>query len=101
MAYSDLREWLAALERAGELKRVKTAVDPILEVSEITDRVSKSGPRRLAKGQPSAGGPALLFENLKGNPGSALLINQFGSAHRMNMALGVDSLDEIAERIRA
>ena len=41
MAYNDLREWIAALERAGELKRVKTEVDPVLEIAEITDRVSK------------------------------------------------------------
>src|SRR5437764_13040731 len=88
MAYSDLRDWIAALERAGELKRIKAPVDPILEITEITDRVSKSG------------GPALLFENVKGHPGAQVLINQFGSARRMNMALGADSLDEIAERIR-
>src|SRR5438270_2621254 len=88
MPYSDLRDWIMALERAGELKRVKAPVDPILEITEITDRVSKSG------------GPALLFENVKGHPGAQVLINQFGSARRMNMALGADSLDEIAERIR-
>jgi 4-hydroxy-3-polyprenylbenzoate decarboxylase len=87
LAYSDLREWIAALERAGELKRVRAEVDPILEITEITDRVSKSD------------GPALLFENVKGHPGSQVLINQFGSARRMNMALGVDSLDEVAERL--
>ncbi len=46
------------------------------------------------------GGKALLFENLKGYPGAKLLINQFGSARRMRLALEVDSLDEIAERIR-
>ncbi len=45
MAYSDLREWIAALEKAGELKRVKAEADPILEVTEIADRVSKWGPR--------------------------------------------------------
>jgi 4-hydroxy-3-polyprenylbenzoate decarboxylase len=94
MAFSDLREWIAALERAGELKRIRAAVDPILEVTEITDRVSKSE-------RQAPGGPALLFENLTGHPGGSLLINQFGSQKRMNMALGVDSLDDIAERIRA
>ena len=41
MAYNDLREWIAALDRAGELKRIKTEVDPVLEIAEITDRVSK------------------------------------------------------------
>lgn len=89
MAYNDLREWIAALERAGELKRVKAEVDPILEITEIADRVSKS----------PGGGRALLFENVKGYPGAQVLINQFGSARRMNLALGVESLDEVAQRI--
>ncbi len=95
MAYDDLRDWIQALERAGELKRIRTEADPILEITEITDRVSKS--RDL---QGSVGGKALLFENLKGYPGQKLLINQFGSARRMRMALEVNSLDEVAERIR-
>jgi 4-hydroxy-3-polyprenylbenzoate decarboxylase len=90
MAYNDLREWIAALEKAGELKRVRAEVDPILEITEITDRVSKN----------AVGSPALLFESVKGYGGSKVLINQFGSARRMNMALGVESLDEIAERLR-
>ncbi len=96
MAYNDLREWIAALERAGELKRVKAEVDPILEITEITDRVSKWGER---DGR-AAGGPALLFENVKGYAGQQVLINQFGSERRMKLALGVDSLDEVANRIR-
>ena len=95
MAYSDLREWMSALERAGELKRVRTEADPILEIAEITDRVSKSHPVKFGPG-----GPALLFENVKGYPGSKVLINQFGSERRMRMALEVESLDEVAERIR-
>ena len=49
----------------------------------------------------SPGGPALLFQNIKGHPGSQVLINQFGSARRMNLALEVDALDQVAERIRA
>ncbi|MFZ3342950.1 MAG: menaquinone biosynthesis decarboxylase, partial [Terriglobales bacterium] len=96
MAYDDLRDWIKALDRAGELKRIRTEADPILEVAEITDRVSKSRNQ-----QGSAGGRALLFENLKNYPGQKLLINQFGSASRMRQALEVDSLDEIADRIRA
>ena len=96
MAYSDLREWIAALEKAGELKRVKAEVDPILEVTEIIDRVSKWG----ARDKSGPGGPALLFENVKGHPGHRILINQFGSERRMNMALNVNSYDEIADRIR-
>jgi len=95
LAFDDLRQWIAALDRAGELKRIKTEADPILEVAEITDRVSKS---RDAKG--NLGGHALLFQNLKGHPGSQLLINQFGSDRRMKMSVGVDSYDEIAARIR-
>jgi 4-hydroxy-3-polyprenylbenzoate decarboxylase len=94
LAYNDLREWIAALERAGELKRIKTEVDPVLEIAEITDRVSKS---RDAKG--NSGGPALLFEKPKGSS-IPVLINQFGSERRMRMALEVDSLNEVADRIR-
>ncbi len=94
MAYDDLRDWIKALERAGELKRIRTEADPVFEITEITDRVSKGK-------QGSVGGSALLFENVKGYPGQKLLINQFGSASRMRLALEVDSLDEVAERIRA
>ena len=88
MAYEDLRDWMAALERAGELKTIRTPVNAILEIAEITDRVSKTG------------GPALLFQNIEGHQGSQVLINQFGSARRMNLALEVDSLDQVADRIR-
>ncbi len=97
MAYDDLRDWIQALDRAGELKRIRTEADPILEIAEIADRVSKSKDKDR---QGTVGGKALLFENLKGYPGSHLLINQFGSARRMRLALEVDFLDEIAERIR-
>ena len=109
MAYDDLRAWIAALDRAGELKKITAQVDPILEIAEITDRVSKmhvwgrvSDPARPGEArQPSrAGGPALLFQNIKGHPGAQVLINQFGSARRMKLALEVDSLDEVAGRIR-
>ena len=105
MAYDDLRAWIAALERAGELKTIRTEVDPILEIAEITDRVSKNVGAGVPPGRPTnvqqPGGPALLFQNIKGHPGSQLLINQFGSARRMNLALEVDSLDQVADRIRA
>ncbi len=96
MAYSDLREWIAALDKAGELQRIRAEVDPVLEIAEITDRVSKGAAKKYGR----AGGPALLFENVKGANGVPVLINQFGSERRMQMALGVDRLDEIAERIR-
>ena len=99
MAYEDLREWIAALDRAGELKKIRTEVDPILEITEITDRVSKMPGKN--NGRASApGGPALLFQNMKGHAGAQVLINQFGSARRMNLALEVDKLDEVADRIR-
>jgi 4-hydroxy-3-polyprenylbenzoate decarboxylase len=104
LALDDLRQWIRALEKAGELKRIREEVDPILEVTEITDRVSKIGragaPGKGAKASYAPGGPALLFENIKGHSGHSVLINQFGSERRMQMALGVDSLDEIAERIQ-
>ncbi|MGA3009130.1 MAG: UbiD family decarboxylase [Terracidiphilus sp.] len=87
MAYDDLRDWIKTLEKHGELKRISEEVSPELEITEITDRVSKSG------------GPALLFENIKGHPGHKVFINQFGSERRMALALGVERLDEIAERI--
>jgi 4-hydroxy-3-polyprenylbenzoate decarboxylase len=110
VAYNDLREWIAALEKAGELKRITEPVSPHLEITEITDRVSKigkagngkavAGKGKLAtKKEYAPGGPALLFENLTGYPGQKVFINQFGSERRMAMALGVDHLDEIATRI--
>jgi 4-hydroxy-3-polyprenylbenzoate decarboxylase len=95
LPFDDLRQWIAALDRAGELKRIRTEVDPILEIAEIADRVSKGH-----DGKGVAGGPALLFENIKVQPASRVLINQFGSEARMKLALGVSSLDEIADRIR-
>ncbi len=100
MAYDDLRDWIAALDRAGELKKIRTEVDPILEITEITDRVSKMPSRNSGGRASSPGGPALLFQNIKGHPGAQLLINQFGSARRMNLALEVEKLDEVADRIR-
>ena len=103
MAYVDLRDWIMTLEKNGELKRIREEVSPELEITEITDRVSKIGAHgkdSSAKGMYAAGGPALLFENVKGFPGRAVLMNQFGSERRMAMALGVERLDQIAERIK-
>ena len=117
MAFDDLRDWMRALEKQGELRRVREEVSPELEITEITDRVSKIGARGKAGSWPAPaarsaggsghddrqkyapGGPALLFENVKGHPGHKVLINQFGSERRMAMALGVERLDEVAERI--
>jgi 4-hydroxy-3-polyprenylbenzoate decarboxylase len=86
VAIGDLREWIALLEREGELVRVAAEVDPELEITEIVDRVVK------------AGGPALLFEHPKGAQ-HPLLINQFGTERRMCLAFAVDSLDEIAHKL--
>jgi 4-hydroxy-3-polyprenylbenzoate decarboxylase len=105
LAYDDLRDWIKTLEKNGELRRIREEVSPDLEITEITDRVSKFGARPSAdvpngiRPKYAPGGPALLFENIKGHPGHKVLINQFGSERRMALALGVDRLDEIAERI--
>jgi len=88
MAYADLREFIAALERAGDLARIRIPVDPLLEVTEFADRAVKRG------------GPALLFENPKGSC-IPVLLNAFASLPRMELALQVASLDEVAERISA
>jgi 4-hydroxy-3-polyprenylbenzoate decarboxylase len=95
LAYTDLRDWIKTLEKAGELKRITAEVDPILEMAEIADRTAK-----LGRGTSKAGGPALLFENVKGHPNASVLMNQFGSERRMRLALETDSLDAIADRIR-
>ena len=86
MAYSSLRDFVKTLENAGELNRIKAKVSPNLEITEITDRVSKTE------------GPALLFENVEGSE-MPLLINAFGSHQRMAMALGVETLGEVADEI--
>ena len=95
MPYTDLRDWIKQLDKSGELRRIREAVSPYLEMAEIADRTAK-----LGKGTPAAGGPALLFENVAGFPGAKVLMNQFGSERRMKMALEADSLDAIAGRIR-
>ena len=82
----DLRSWIAALEKAGELARVDAPVDPRLEITEIADRVVKGG------------GPALLFTRVEGSP-HPLLINQFGSERRMSLALDTPSLDALGARV--
>jgi 4-hydroxy-3-polyprenylbenzoate decarboxylase len=86
MAYQDLREFIRALESAGELKRIPFEVDPCLEIAEFADRSVKSG------------GPAFLFEKPKGSS-VPVLINAFASQRRMNLALQVSSAEEIAGRI--
>ena len=90
MAFRDLREFIAGLEKRGLLKRIKTEVDCELEITEITDRVSKmSGKKNVA----------LLFENVKGY-NMPVLMNAFGSMERMAAAFGRESVEEVADEIR-
>lgn len=86
MAYTDLREFIRALESKGELRRVSIEVDPFLEITEFADRSVKNN------------GPALLFEKPKGS-NIPVLINAFASEKRMRIALEVDDVDQIAKRI--
>lgn len=87
MAYKSLTDFIAALDKAGELVRIKEFVDPVLEIAEITDRVSKTPDRNKA----------LLFENT--GTEFPLLINSMGNEKRMCMALGVNELDDVAKEI--
>ena len=86
MAFKDIQAFMKVLEDKGQLKRITTEVDSDLEITEITDRVSKKV------------GPALLFENVKGSK-YPVLINALGSYERMSMALGVKELDDINKEI--
>jgi len=86
MAYDDLRGFIRALEKNKQLKRIPFEVDPNLEIAEFADRSVKTG------------GPALLFERPKGSA-HPVLINGFASMRRMEIALEVDSVDEVAKRI--
>lgn len=88
MAYADLSDYVRALEKAGDLKRIPFEVDPYLEISAFADRAVKRS------------GPALLFEKPKG-ASAPVLINAFASMERMALALEVASLDEHAARIAA
>lgn len=85
--YRSLNDYIARLEREGELLRIAAPVSPVEEIAEITDRVSKM----------PGGGKALLFENT--GTGFPVLTNMFGSERRMALALGVGSLGELSDRI--
>jgi 4-hydroxy-3-polyprenylbenzoate decarboxylase len=89
MAYADLREFITRLEAEGELIRITAPVSPHLEITEITDRVSK---------RPAAQNKALLFENVAGSA-MPVLINALGSARRMALALGVDDLEDVRHNL--
>ena len=102
MPYSSLQEFLQALESHGQLRHIHAEVDPVLEISAITDRVSKapdesgytpySGPRNQDS---QLRNQALLFHHVKGS-NLPLCINVFGSYRRMHLALGCDSFDQLA-----
>ena len=87
MAYKNLQQFIEVLEKEGELIRIKEYVDPKLEISEITDRISKT----------EGGGKALLFENTGYD--FPVLMNAYGSEKRMCLALGVQHLDDVAREI--
>ncbi|MEM9057977.1 MAG: 4-hydroxy-3-polyprenylbenzoate decarboxylase [Pseudomonadota bacterium] len=84
MEYKDLRDFIARLEAMGELKRIATAVDPKLQMTEISDRVLR------------AGGPALLFENPVGSD-IPVLANLFGTPRRVALGMGADSVEALRE----
>ena len=84
MIYKDLRDFIAQLEKQGELKRITVEVDPYLEITEICDRTLKQG------------GPALLFENVKG-ANIPVLANLFGTAKRVAMGMGAESVTALRE----
>jgi 4-hydroxy-3-polyprenylbenzoate decarboxylase len=82
--YKDLRDFIAALEQRGDLVRIKTEVDPVLEMTEIADRTLRSG------------GPALLFENPKGF-NTPVLANLFGTEQRVALGMGAEDLGALRE----
>ena len=87
MAFKDLREAIATLEKWGLLRRVRVEVNPILEVAEIA--------RRVMYGR----GPTLLFENIKGYPGWRMATNLFRDLDTVRRLLGVERLEDIGERL--
>lgn len=107
MAYQDLQQLLAALDRMGQLHRVKTTVSPMLEISEITDRISKSPAasvsqhaRQFDPGHAHLGGQALYFENVE-SASMPLVINTLGSYRRMEMVLGCEDggFEALAQKV--
>ncbi len=86
VAYSDLRDYLRTLKKQDQLNRITAEVDPVLEITEVADRGVK------------AGGPALLFEHPKGYD-IPVAINLFASRRLMELALEVDSIEDIARRV--
>lgn len=87
MKFKNLRDFLSLLEERGELKRIAVPVSPRLEITEIADRMVKSR------------GPALLFESVEGHS-APTLVNIFGTHKRVALALGVEDVEELADRVR-
>ncbi|MCP5146849.1 MAG: 4-hydroxy-3-polyprenylbenzoate decarboxylase [Pseudomonadales bacterium] len=84
MKYTDLRDFIAALEQRGELVRISATVDPALEMTEIADRTLR------------AGGPALLFENPKGHS-TPVLVNLFGTERRVALGMGEEEISALRD----
>ncbi len=84
MEYKDLRDFIGQLENLGELKRISAEVDPYLEITEICDRTLRRG------------GPALLFENVKGSD-FPLLGNLFGTPNRVALGMGEESVEALQQ----
>ncbi len=104
MPFETLRDFIHDLDTQGELSRIAAPVSPILEITEIADRVSKSpaphGHAELDRNPAgNLGGKALLFENVEGSD-IPVAINTFGSYWRMNRALGTENLEALADRVR-
>ncbi len=84
MEHKDLRDFIRQLEQRGELKRIQVEIDPVLEMTEICDRTLK------------AGGPALLFENVKGSD-IPVLGNLFGTPQRVALGMGEENVEALRE----
>ena len=109
MAHNNLQDFIEALDKAGELQRVTAEVSPMLEVTQIADRVSKSPAANVSAHAKAfdphhhkLGGKALLFKNVQGSK-IPLLINAFGSYRRMEMALGCEAggFEAVAAKIES
>ncbi len=105
MPFADLQSFISALDERGQLKRVSTQVDPVLEITEIADRVSKAPaagdvpPPTTDPVHGTRGGHGLLFENVTGSD-MPVAINLFGSYERMRIALGCESFEQLADRVQ-
>jgi 4-hydroxy-3-polyprenylbenzoate decarboxylase len=92
VAYKDLREFISRLDREGELKRITAEIDVDLEITEVTDRVSKSGGAALLFQKPRSAKDGIAYS-------MPLLINALGSKRRLELALDVNSVEDVARRI--